>query len=168
MQYQLNIKILSEDPKVIEYYTNYELNNDSGVDLIIPESGIVKLGKTFTIDHLIQCSMVRVNNDKTTSCAYWLVPRSSISKTNFRMANSIGLIDKDYRGNIKAKVDLLIKPNMSFDSKITVDKTFDNIIKYSRMFQIATPDLSPIGKINIVQELDSTSRGEGAFGSTGI
>tara|TARA_B110000977_G_scaffold195723_1_gene274696 strand:+ start:2122 stop:2628 length:507 start_codon:yes stop_codon:yes gene_type:complete len=168
MQYQLNIKVLSNDSKVLEYYQNYELNNDSGIDLIIPENGVVKLGKTFTIDHQVQCSMHRINDNINISSAYWLVPRSSISKTNFRMANSIGLIDKDYRGNIKAKVDLIVKP-----SKITVEKLdtlilSDNILQYSRMFQIVTPDLSPISKINIVNELDSTKRGNGAFGSTGI
>jgi dUTP pyrophosphatase len=167
MQYQLNIKVLSKDPKVLEYYKNYELTNDSGIDLIIPENGIVKLGETFTIDHLIQCSMTNVN-DNSISSAYWLVPRSSISKTNFRMANSIGLIDSGYRGNIKAKVDLNTKLNIDNDGKITVNKTSDNIVRYSRMFQIATPDLSPIVKINIVEELDATSRGAGAFGSTGI
>lgn len=171
MQYQLNIKILSKDPKVIKYYQNYQLNSDSGVDLIIPESGIVNLGKTFTIDHQIQCSMEKVIEDTMVikvPVAYWLVPRSSISKTNFRMANSIGLIDKDYRGNIKAKIDMIMKPNINFDGSITIDKTSDNVLQYSRMFQITTPDLSPISRINIIDQLNSTQRGEGAFGSTGV
>jgi len=37
--------------------------------------------------------------------AYYLFPRSSISKTPLRLANSIGLIDGGYRGEIVAMVD---------------------------------------------------------------
>ena len=36
---------------------------------------------------------------------YMLVPRSSISKTPLRLANSIGIIDKSYRGKVMVKVD---------------------------------------------------------------
>ncbi len=37
--------------------------------------------------------------------AYWMLPRSSISKTTMRLANSVGLIDAGYRGQIMAAVD---------------------------------------------------------------
>ena len=36
----------------------------------------------------------------------------------------------------------------------------------TRLFQICSPDLSPL-KLVIVEELTETSRGEGGFGSTG-
>ena len=38
---------------------------------------------------------------------------------------------------------------------------------YGRMLQICMPDLSPF-KVEIVETLDDTSRGEGGLGSTGI
>ena len=41
--------------------------------------------------------------------SYMLVPRSSISKTPLRMANSIGIIDAGYRGEIMAAVDNISK-----------------------------------------------------------
>ena len=37
--------------------------------------------------------------------AYFLMPRSSISKTPLRLANSIGLIDGGYRGELMAMCD---------------------------------------------------------------
>ena len=40
------------------------------------------------------------------------------------------------------------------------------IEKGTRLFQICSPDLSPI-RVVIVNELTETSRGEGGFGSTG-
>ena len=41
-----------------------------------------------------------LNNDK--NIGYYLYPRSSISKTPLILANSVGIIDSGYRGNIKA------------------------------------------------------------------
>ena len=84
---------------------------------------------------------------------YFLFPRSSISKTPLRMSNSIGLIDGGYRGEIMAVCD-----NIK-DFKFSV-KAGD------RLFQIVSSDLSPI-KFKIVDELSSSTRGEGGFGSTG-
>tara|TARA_B110000908_G_scaffold71121_1_gene85798 strand:- start:555 stop:1064 length:510 start_codon:yes stop_codon:yes gene_type:complete len=168
MEYQLNLKILSNNQDVINYYKNFKLSNDSGVDLIIPDDAQVSIFNTYTIDHKVQCSMFKI--DRTTgekeTCGYWLLPRSSISKTNIRMANSVGLIDSGYRGNIKAKVDM--KPQYTITNhNIEVVNAKTSIQKYSRLFQIAAPDMTPISKINIVSTLDLTERGTGGFGSTG-
>jgi dUTP pyrophosphatase len=86
--------------------------------------------------------------------AFWLLPRSSISKTPLRMANSVGLIDGGYRGVLMGAVD--------FCEEYTA-KMGD------RYFQITAPDLLPWSAIHIVKELPGgpTLRGEGGFGSTG-
>ena len=50
-----------------------------------------------------------------------------------------------------------------------VDNLSDQLFcmaKGTRWFQIAAPDLSPIG-FEIVEELTETDRGAGGFGSTG-
>lgn len=171
MKYHLNIKILSDDPMVVDYYMNYKLNSDSGVDLIIPEDAMVTPFHTHTIDHKVQCTMEEVFEDtlvEKRTVPYLLFPRSSISKTRLRMANSIGLIDRDYRGNIMAKVDM--NPVLTPDNcgRLTITDTKQPITKYSRMFQIVAPNFEPISKINIVDSLDTTERGEGGFGSTGV
>jgi len=82
-------------------------------------------------------------------CSYYLCPRSSIAKNHFQLANSIGIIDAGYRGNLMAKV-----------------RCFKNdSIQGGSYFQIIAPDLKPI-KVNIVKSLSSTTRGSGSFGST--
>ena len=85
--------------------------------------------------------------------AYYLIPRSSISKTPLRMANSIGLIDGGYRGEIMAPCDNI--------------KDFNYSIKEGeRLFQLVASDSSPI-HYEITDNLSETSRGSGGFGSTG-
>lgn len=92
------------------------------------------------------------NDDKVFPCGYYMYPRSSISKTSMRLANSVGIIDSGYRGHLIAMVDT--EPNTSLK-------------KYERYFQICAPNLCPIF-VKMVDQIDTnTSRGSGGFGSTG-
>lgn len=89
--------------------------------------------------------------------AFWLAPRSSISKTKWRLANSLGLIDATYRGVIRAALgstDLL---------------TFSTEYNRMRLCQLATPSLVPWGSVVVVESLPMVggARGAGGFGSTG-
>lgn len=91
----------------------------------------------------------------TKSCAFDLMPRSSISKTPLMLANHVGLIDSGYRGWI-------IGAFRSFSNEDYV------VEKHTRLLQICHPTRCPIF-VEIVkeEELSNTSRGEGGFGSTG-
>ena len=80
-------------------------------------------------------------------------PRSSISKTPLRIANSIGLIDGGYRGEIMAMCDNI--KNFSYTAE-----------KGQRLFQLVATDSAPI-HYELVGELSETTRGTGGFGSTG-
>lgn len=85
-----------------------------------------------------------------------LVPRSSISKTNWVLANSIGVIDADYRGEwmaiFKCLGEMVYEP-LPFG----VD---------DRCAQIYFEKILDAEFIE-VEELSDTQRGEGGFGSTG-
>lgn len=83
-----------------------------------------------------------------------LVPRSSLSKTPLRLANSIGVIDSQYTGEV------LIPFYNTSDVEIV------DINKYERYCQLV---IVPIidSDMEIVDELDDTERGKGGFGSTG-
>jgi dUTP pyrophosphatase len=82
-----------------------------------------------------------------------IVPRSGLGSKGFTLRNTIGIIDSDYRGEI-----ILMVTNNS--------KTPISIRKYDRVAQlIFVPVLLPT--LNLVDELDDTSRGEGGFGHTG-
>lgn len=128
-------------------HTNYH-PGDSGLDLFCPKDILVKSGETVKIDLEIQCESLKDNHN----VSYYLYPRSSIVKTPLRLANSVGIIDAGYRGNIMAFVDNI--------------KGEDFLVeKGTRLFQICSGDLSPL-TFELVNELSDTSRGTGGFGST--
>ena len=93
---------------------------------------------------------------------YYMYPRSSLSKTPLRLANSVGIIDSGYRGPLIGMFDMIYRgtshPNTSYI-----------ISKYDRLLQICAPNLCPIlvKWTEDVSDLGITSRGEGGFGSTG-
>lgn len=93
-----------------------------------------------------------VNLNDMTPSAFYLYPRSSISSTPLRLANSVGIIDSGYRGELKACFDC--------GEPYTLKK-------YQRVVQVCTPTLEPMF-VQVVETLTSTARGEGGFGSTGV
>ena len=82
-----------------------------------------------------------------------MFPRSSISKTPLRVANSIGLCDSAYTGELKVPL------------YNTSDKEF-RINKGDRYVQLVAPNLEEVS-FKIVDSHRDTSRGSGGFGSTG-
>ena len=140
------IKPLNDTAKYFyENHTHFH-KGDSGLDLYILEDQIFKPRETNKIKLGISCE---ANKGRS----YFLFPRSSISKTPLRMANSIGLIDAGYRGEIMAVCDNI----KDFEFKIN---------KGDRLFQLVSADLSAIN-FKIVNNLSETDRGIGGFGSTG-
>lgn len=126
------------------YCTVKQKVGDAGYDLIVPERMVVPAGaRAFTIDHKVRCMA---------EGSYFLVPRSSISKTPLRMSNSIGIIDVGYRGHLMAKVDNLSDEDYVIESS-------------ARLFQICLPSLATPSVTFGAVEVD-TDRGEGGFGST--
>jgi dUTPase len=105
-----------------------------------------------------------------TPCGFYLYPRSSISKTRMRLANSVGIIDAGYRGDLIAAVDT-IGLFGSTDIWHVWKETLSPIKKYDRYFQVCAPDLSPflVHIVDAENELSPpTARGQGGFGSTGV
>ena len=147
----MHLLIKTENVELQEKYihhTNYH-EGDSGLDLFCPNDILVKSGETVKIDLEIRCEALKDNRNNV---SYYLYPRSSIVKTPLRLANSVGIIDAGYRGNIMAFVDN-IKGEDYFIEKDT------------RLFQICSGDLSPV-TFELVNDLSDTTRGEGGFGST--
>lgn len=84
-----------------------------------------------------------------------LFPRSSISKYHLVMANSVGVIDSGYRGEICIRF------------KKTIDNSHERV--YDVGDKVAQLVIIPYPKV-IFQELDrldETERGSGGFGSSG-
>ena len=109
-------------------------------------------------------------SDPTTPCGFYLYPRSSISKTRMRLANSVGIIDAGYRGDLIAAVDT-IGLFGSTDIWHIWKETLSPVKKYDRYFQVCAPDLSPflVHIVETEQDLSPpTERGTGGFGSSGV
>ena len=125
---------------------------DSGFDLFCPTDMTIGAGEIgVPINLQIKCSAYYFGTCNPSP--YYLYPRSSISKTPLRLANSVGIIDSGYRGNIIAVVD-------------NVGSSDYTVSQGQRLFQLCAPNLQAISP-KIVNNLTQTYRGAGGFGSTG-
>lgn len=145
------------EEKYIEYIEThnhqvYTSHPNAGFDLFSPQC-IISNEDLIKVDTEIVASMRDENND---NCSFYLYPRSSISKTKLRIANSVGIIDSGYRGNIIGVFD-------NNGPTVCIERN-------SRLLQICSGDLKPfLVKIcDNIELLGSSSRGTGGFGSTGI
>lgn len=84
-----------------------------------------------------------------------IFPRSSICKTDLNLSNGVGVIDSGYRGEIKFKFNLRGESNTDVISYQVGDKIGQLVI-------MPIPTVT----ISVVDELSSTMRGTGGFGST--
>ena len=140
-----NVKALYES------HSTYHLG-DAGLDIFCPESLLIPAKSMgFKVNLGISCEAL--NNEKTEGVSYKLYARSSISKTPLRLSNSVGIIDKGYRGNLIACVD-----NLGEEDYL--------IQKNTRLVQICGSPLQDIS-FELVESLSETTRGSGGFGSTG-
>jgi len=82
-----------------------------------------------------------------------LFPRSSVSTTGLHLANSVGVVDSNYRGEVCLRF-----------KRVGWNATLYNIGE--RVGQIMIVPYPQI-ELEQVEELSSTNRGDGGFGSSG-
>jgi len=163
----VKIKVRDDCPnrdEVLKYYSEKASvighAGDSGFDLICPDNLKCITDQVNTIKLGIECEMVAAGSNINVS--YMLFPRSSISNTPLALANSIGLIDAGYRGELMAKV----RCHIDRSHKETISDSSYTVKKAERLFQLVAFDGRPIKSV-VVETLTSTSRGAAGFGSTG-
>ena len=149
------LEICPSTQELKELYEKRCNTTDSGVDLYVPNETTIVCGDVCFLSHGIKCRLV---DEIGNTYPYYLYPRSSISKTPLMLANSVGIIDMSYRGQIISALRYLPVDTVGL-STYTIEKG-------TRLVQLCAPDLSPL-RVKIVDHLDETSRGEGGFGSTG-
>lgn len=180
----LRVFVDSDDDRLRDMYRNAAIahNNklltnmqhiDAGFDLFAPETidffgpGWPQKSPVNKLDFKICCAArMHADTGKNYNTGYYMHPRSSLSKTQLRLANSTGIVDAGYRGHLIGMFDVVnIPPNSP------TDRVSDySGMKYDRYLQICAPGLVPI-MVEIVDSLsdlgDETERGAGGFGSTG-
>ena len=164
--------ILYIAPKTSEMYTLYneraalhntlKLHPDAGFDILNPFEIGMPRNQSTKVDYEIVCAMYELNADGSTNYSkpqsFYMYPRSSISKSNFRLSNNVGIIDSGYRGNIGAFFDIY-----------GGNRDVYMMEKGARFVQLCNSKLEPF-KVVVVNDVilpGETERGTGGFGSTG-
>lgn len=141
----MNIKIKKlHENAVIPSYTK---EGDCGLDLTAISVSTIDKGKFGYIEYDTGLSL-----EIPEGYVGLVYPRSSLSNTGLILANSVGVIDANFRGSIKCRF-----------------KAIPNTDIYSVGDRIAQLIIQPCPKIEfeIVEELSNTTRGDSGFGSTG-
>jgi dUTPase len=150
--------------------TDIKRNNDNaGVDLYcVKDQSVFSVNSATLLDLGVKARMTKRwlsckygnPEERSETCHFWLAPRSSIWKSYVRQANSLGVIDRSYRGVLMGAV--LSNISGSPDSLLKIEAG-------TRLFQVLAPDMGWISRVVLrpLSELDETNRGEGGFGSTG-
>ena len=131
-------------------FPKYETSGSSGLDLSANIKNSIKIepGKTSIIPTGISVSIPK-------NFEIQIRPRSGLAaKSQISVLNTPGTIDADYRGEIK--VILINLSNKAF--------IVENGARIAQM--VMCPVIK--AKLKEVEDLDSTTRGSGGFGSTGM
>lgn len=141
---KLKIKKLHPDAVI----PSYAKPGDAGLDLVATTGGhihysMVEYGTGIAVE--IPAGYVGL-----------IVPRSSISEHGMTLANSVGIIDSGYRGEIKVR----------FRFRYMLSKKEPYAVG-DRIAQLVIVPCPPV-VIEEVDELSKTERGSGGFGSTGV
>ena len=145
--FPLSLKIIADNYEMWDSHPTYskaKKNEDTGLDIPMLNSVTVPAkSKAFTVDLGFKAEQNQ---------GYMLVPRSSISKTPLRLANSIGIIDKSYRGKVMVKVDNISNNDFTMQS----GSCYFQIVAFNGI----------LPNYELTNDISFTLRGEGGFGST--
>lgn len=184
----LKLAVSPEMPELLELYTSHiakhnvgletNLFPNSGFDLFIPaDTEFSQDFATKFVDLKVKAEMIYCDKNMQVTIetesgeevsvsgasyttGYYMYARSSISKTPLMLANHVGIIDSGYRGNLIAAVRKF--PQGESAASYVAEK-------HTRLFQICHPSLCPVFVVLVPEsELNTSERGEGGFGSTGI
>jgi dUTP pyrophosphatase len=141
----MNIKII--DKAISTTVPSFQNLGDAGLDLTATSI-------SFTDDYVEYGTNLAF--EIPDGCVGLLFPRSSISKYDLTLCNSVGVIDSGYRGEVKLRFKTTYNYNPS-----KMYRVGDRVGQL-----ILVPFITPT--INIVSDLSETKRGSGGFGSSGV
>lgn len=126
----------------------YAQPGDAGLDLYAAQDASIDPGCREVISTGIAIAIPE-------GYAGFVQPRSGLAaREGLTIVNTPGLIDSGYRGELK-----VIALNTDLEHTIQIERG-------ERIAQLVIQEV-PVVTIDVVDELDSTERGEGGFGSTG-
>jgi dUTPase len=160
---EYDLKVRLEQPRYMivfkpldeELYASFEKEypeENAGVDLYCREDVEIAPGQMAMLKLGLAAKMIgpEYGEDRMfpgRCYHYWLLPRSSISKKGLIMANSVGVIDKSYRGELMGAV-------------VNVRGEPVKVARGERLFQIVAPDMGYILKAVKAREYDNNAAEE--------
>lgn len=143
-KHNIKLKLLHPDARIPSYATD----GSGAFDFFAPEPFSVEGGESVVVPLGLA---VEVPEDYT----LLLFSRSGHGfKHDLRLSNCVGVIDSDYRGEVKVK----LRSDARDEGFVN---TVDKAVAQGALFH--TPRVS----FSVVQELSDTKRGASGFGSTG-
>ncbi len=139
------IKKLSPDAVI----PTYSKDGDAGMDL-------TAVSKEITDDYISYKTGLSFEIPK--GYVGLLFPRSSNSKKDLLLTNSVGVIDSGYRGEVELRFKTILNGKM------------ENISTYNVGDRVGQIMILPYPKIQFVEtdKLSESERGDGGFGSSGL
>ena len=156
---KVKFKKLSDDAVL----PSYSKHGDAGLDIIATSDGKAVASEDprslwYYIEYKTDLSV-----EIPEGYVGFLFPRSSISKTALALANSIGVIDSGYRGEIcfRFKVDHVVI--------LEAEQQKGSVADYKKGDRIGQLVILPYPMIEpeFADELSSSERGQSGFGSSG-
>jgi len=146
--HRIDVRIL--DPRLRESPPHYATSGSAGLDLraCIDDTLLIEPGQT----HLVPSGIAIHLADP--GLAAMILPRSGLGhKHGIVLGNLVGLIDSDYQGQI-------------FVSVWNRGRDVFSLEPMERIAQLVVVPVLQVG-FNVVDSFETSSRGEGGFGSTG-
>jgi dUTP pyrophosphatase len=145
MSKSLKVKIKKLNPNAV--IPSYAKPGDACMDLTAISETIVEEGGYGYIEYGTGLAFEIPENH-----VMLIYPRSSISNQGLILSNSVGVVDSDYRGEVKFRFKWIKGSN-----KYNVGDRVGQFMIIPR----------PIMELEEVEELSETERGQGGFGSSG-
>ena len=146
MEIKMKIKIKKVSPNAI--IPKYAKTGDAAMDLVATSMEVDRHG------NLVYKTGLALEIPE--GFVGLLFPRSSVSKTSMSLANSVGVIDSGYRGEIMLKYK-------------DIGRSSNIQVVYKAGDRVGQLMIIPHPKVEFIEvsELSNSDRGSGGFGSTG-
>jgi dUTP pyrophosphatase len=144
VEYNVKVKLINQDA-LLPFQAK---KGDAGLDLFSTEEKVIKPGEAALIATGIMIELPQGTEAQVR-------PRSGLAlRHSVTVLNSPGTIDEGYRGEVK--VILINHGKEDF--------------KVEKQMRIAQMVVAPVARVNMIQveEISSSERGEGGFGSSGL
>ena len=143
----LELKLKTDNDELKSYYATSSSTSTATIDIILPQE--------ITLTRGVNVIKLDIACEPLEKCGYLLCQHDH---DNIKMCNNVGIIDYGYRGILMAKVDYT--PSDPEKSQLTLPARMPLFYLTNHAYQSIN--------IQVVNELNTTDRGEGGFGSTGV